>query len=142
MRTKNSKVMLIANKLVAQGHKRAYAMIKAWALVKMEVMETKVSGVSYGNRQTALEHLTRYDMDKIKVQLKRVKNHPTDRNAVAVVASVQGKGSYTMGYLPKYLAAVISPLIDKQKEVYSRYKEIRGKYYANMNYGLRIEVKI
>jgi len=63
-RTKNSKVMTIANKLVAQGYNRANAMIKAWVLVKMPLVETKVAGVTFGNRQKAIEHLSRYSPRK------------------------------------------------------------------------------
>ncbi len=38
--------MTIANKLVKQGQNRANAMVKAWALVKMQTIETKATGVT------------------------------------------------------------------------------------------------
>jgi len=51
----HSKVMTIANRLVKQGYNRANAMIKAWVLVRMPLVETKVAGVTYGKRQKAIE---------------------------------------------------------------------------------------
>lgn len=142
MRTKNSKVMTIANQLVKQGYNRANAMLKAWVLVKMPLVETKVSGVTYGKRQIAIEHLTHYEAERISITLKRDPNNAYDRNSVAVIATVSGKGSYRMGYLPKALAAFVAPLMDAGKKVQSCFKEVRGLYHPYMNYGLSIEVKI
>ena len=48
--TQHSKVMTIANNLVKQGYSRAYAMVKAWALVKLSRVTVKVVGVTYGKR--------------------------------------------------------------------------------------------
>ena len=50
-RTMHSKVMTIANRLVKQGYNRANAMVKAWVLVKLPNICTKVAGVTYGKRQ-------------------------------------------------------------------------------------------
>ena len=47
---RHSKVMTIANHLVKQGYNRAYAMVKAWALVKLSGVTVKVAGVTYGKR--------------------------------------------------------------------------------------------
>jgi hypothetical protein len=99
----HSKVMTIANRLVKQGYNRANAMVKAWVLVKMPMVETKVAGVTYGNRQRAIEHLARYQPEQISITLIRERENAHDVNAVAVVATVEGKGSYTMGYLPRAL---------------------------------------
>lgn len=142
MRTMNSKVMTIANKLVAQGYNRANAMVKAWALVKMPVVETKVAGVTYGKRQTAIEHLSHYAPSDISISLKREKENEADRNAVAVIATVKGKGSYCMGYLPRALAAFVAPLMDAGKGVSGLFKEIRGLYAPYMNYGLSIAIML
>ncbi|MEE1492871.1 MAG: hypothetical protein UGF45_12915, partial [Massilioclostridium sp.] len=84
MRTLNSKVMSIANKLVAQGYNRANAMIKAWALVKMPQVITKAAGVTYGKRQKALEHLAHYAPEQISIRLERERDNEFDRNAVVV----------------------------------------------------------
>lgn len=142
MKSNHSKVMTIANKLTAQGYNRANAMVKAWVLVKLPLVETKVVGVTFGRRQEAIEHLSRYSAEDIHIVLKRDRDNAYDRNAVAVIAVVSGKGSYLIGYLPRALAVFVAPLMDAGKEICSRYKEIRGLYQPYMNYGLAIEVKI
>lgn len=140
--TQHSKVMTIANRLVKQGYNRANAMVKAWALVKMPRLLTKVSGVTFGKRQKAIEHLTHYRPELVKISLCRDSRNAYDKNAVAVIATVQGKGSYTMGYVPKALTAFIAPLMDSGKRVCSSLKAIKGLYQPYMNYGLEIEVRI
>ena len=140
MKTMHSKVMTIANRLVSQGYNRANAMVKAWVLVKMPKLETKVAGVTYGNRQKAIEHLARYAPEAITIRLEREQGNEYDRNAVAVWAAVEGKGSYHMGYLPRPLAAFIAPLLDAGKAVDALFREVRGGYEPYMNYGLRVEV--
>ena len=139
-RTAHSKVMTIANRLVKQGYNRANAMVKAWVLVKMPSVLTKVSGVTYGKRQQAIEHLTHYRPENIRISLYRDSTNAYDSNAIAVIATVRGKGSYTMGYLPKALSAFIAPLMDAGKTIISRFTEVRGTCEPYMNYGLGIEV--
>jgi ADP-ribosylglycohydrolase len=141
-KTTHSKVMTIANRLVTQGYNRANAMAKAWVLVKMPLVETKVAGVTYGKRQKAIEHLSRYKPEEISITLHREQGNSHDANAVAVVASVAGKGSYTMGYLPRALAAFVAPLLDAGKAISSAYKEVRGLYAPYMNYGLAITLEV
>ena len=75
MKTTHSMVMTIDNKLLKQGQNRANAMIKAWALVKMQIIETKATGVTYGKRQKALEHLRRYNNADITLDLHREKDN-------------------------------------------------------------------
>ena len=123
---RHSKVMTIANRLVKQGYNRAHAMVKAWALVKLPNVLTKVAGVTYGKRQTAIEHLTHYRPQDVRISLYRDDHNAADKNAVAVIAAVRGKGAYTIGYLPKAFAAFIAPLMDTGREVKSRLAEIRG----------------
>ncbi|EEG30289.1 hypothetical protein CLOSTMETH_02020 [[Clostridium] methylpentosum DSM 5476] len=117
-------------------------MIKAWALVKMPQVITKAAGVTYGKRQKALEHLARYAPEQISIRLERERNNEFDRNAVAVIATVQGKGSYCMGYLPRALAAFVAPLMDAGKAVQGLFRRVKGLYEPFMNYGLEIEVKL
>ncbi len=125
-----------------RGYNRANAMIKAWALVKMPQVITKAAGVTYGKRQKALEHLARYAPEQISIRLERERNNEFDRNAVAVIATVQGKGSYCMGYLPRALAAFVAPLMDAGKAVQGLFRRVKGLYEPFMNYGLEIEVKL
>ena len=141
-RTMHSKVMTIANRLVKQGYNRANAMVKAWVLVKLPNICTKVAGVTYGKRQQAIEHLTHYRPENIRISLYRDKANAYDSNAVAVIATVRGKGSYTMGYLPKALAAFIAPLMDAGRTITSRLASIKGTNEPYLNYGLGIEVRI
>ena len=141
-RTMHSKVMTIANRLVKQGYNRANAMVKAWVLVKLPNICTKVAGVTYGKRQQAIEHLTHYRPENIRISLYRDNANAYDRNAIAVIATVKGKGSYTMGYLPKALAAFIAPLMDAGRTITSRLAGIRGTNEPYLNYGLGIEVRI
>lgn len=141
-RTQHSKVMTIANRLVKQGYNRANAMVKAWVLVKLPNICTKVAGVTYGKRQQAIEHLTHYRPENIRISLYRDNANAYDRNAIAVIATVKGKGSYTMGYLPKALSAFIAPLMDAGRTITSRLASIRGTNEPYLNYGLGIEVRI
>jgi len=138
----HSKVMTIANRLVTQGYNRANAMMKAWVLVKLPLVETKVAGVTFGNRQKAIEHLSRYNPQEIRISLRRERENAYDVNAIAVYASVEGKGAYQMGYLPKALAAFIAPLMDTGKQVSALVQEVRGMYQPFMNYGLGIGVSV
>ncbi len=139
---KKSKVMTIANKLVAQGFTRSQAMVKAWVLVKMESVETKIAGVTFGNRQKLLDRLTAYPSDMISITLTREQSNPYDKNAVAVVAGVEGKGSAVIGYLPRNMAQMIAPLMDACKAVQGAYKEVRGRYEQYMNLGCVISVRV
>lgn len=138
--TRHSKVMTIANRLVKQGYNRAHAMVKAWALVKLPNVLTKVAGVTYGKRQTALEHLTHYRPQDIRISLYRGEHNTADKNAVAVIAAVRDKGAYTIGYLPRAFAAFIAPLMDKGRDIKSRLVEVCGGQELYLNYGMRIEV--
>lgn len=141
-RALNSKVMTIANRLVKHGVARSAAMVKAWVLVKLASVETRVAGVTYERRQEAIEHLAHYSAEEITITLKREPENRYDRNAIAVVAAVMGKGRYCMGYLPRGLAAFVAPIMDKGQAVQSYFKGVRGYYGANMNYGLAIGLKI
>lgn len=137
-----SKVMTIANKLVKNGYNRSNAMVKAWVLVKMPLVESKVMGVTYGNRQKALEHLLKYDSQSIVVSLYRDKANTYDKNAIAVIVSAGNSKGYCIGYLPKALAAFIAPLMDTRKAVTGKFKEIRGQYEPYMNLGMVIQLAI
>jgi len=59
---------------------------------------------------------------------------------VAVYATVEGKGAYHMGYLPRALAAFVAPLMDAGKAVGVMFREVRGGYKPWMNLGMVVEV--
>jgi hypothetical protein len=137
-----SKVCVIANTLTKQGMNRSAAFRRAWQLIKAETVETNIAGVTYGNRQTALERLNKYDTQLISVNLTREAANEHDSNAIAVIVTVQGKGSYTVGYLPRRLAATIAPLLDAGKAVKAAFKGITGKYHNYHNHGMSVAVSV
>lgn len=65
-----------------------------------------------------------------------------DSNAVAVVATIKGKVSALIGYLPKAVANVVAVLMDKGLNVLSDSLNIIGGYAGHENYGARIIIKI
>ena len=142
MRRKHSAVTAIANQLVSQGYSRTNAFVKAWVLVKLDKISTKAVGVTFGNRQRALEHLARYSPERVTLHLVRDKRNAHDKNAVAVVAVVSRKGAFCMGYLARSLSAFIAPLLDTGKTVKAIYKGVKVLYAPYMNYGLAIDIKV
>lgn len=136
------KVCVIANHLIKNGENRSTAFKKAWQLVKSETINTKVAGVSFGNRQKVLERLTHYEADNISISLEREASNQFDKNAVAVKVSVKDKGSYIIGYLDRRLASIIAPLIDYGKNIIAKFQEIRGKYQNYHNYGMAVSLQI
>ena len=156
-----SKVMTIANHLVKQGMSRSAAMVQAWSVwrnmeiftystsdilrqtgVKLHRIDTKTAGVTHGNRQKLLAHLSRYSPEDITIKLQNEQDNAADKNAVQVIATVRGKGSAVMGYLNRQLAAAIAPLLDKGKAVASSFRAITGGAEYYLNYGLNISIAV
>lgn len=111
----------------------------AWQLTKRPI-ELKAVGVTFGNRQVALQHLMRYPRTRIELTLVRERN-PHDPNAIAVIARVHGKGSAAIGYLPREWAAVFAPLMDRNISVPVRFESITGGR-AFGHYGLKMAVSV
>jgi hypothetical protein len=137
----SAKAMIIASRMINEGINRTEAMKQAWNLVKLPQV-SRVAGVTFENRQKAIQHLTRYPQANIEISLERDKGNQYDSNAVAVVASVVNRGSYIIGFLPKNLAALLAPVLDRGESVESTLKEIAGGYSANAKYGLVISFKL
>ena len=135
-----ARVCRMANNLVKEGYSKAAAFVRAWIMVKLEQVKIRVSGVTYGKRQTALEHLRRYKPEDISIQLVREIGNAYDRNAVKVIASVRNRGSYCMGYLPRGLAAFIAPLLDCGDTVTALYNKVAVRA-VSLPYGLEIAVR-
>lgn len=135
-----ARICRMANNLIKEGYSRKSAMVHAWILVKLEQVRIRVSGVTRGMRQKALEHLRRYKAEDISIQLVHESSNPYDRNAVQVIATVKNKGSYCMGYLPRQLAAFIAPLLACGDNVTALYSKVRVKD-VSLPYGLEIIVK-
>ena len=101
-------VATMANRLKKMGLTLSAAFKKAWSLIKGKSIESKVAGVTKGNRQKALHRiLTHYTPNQVRVWLERDKANLHDNNAVAVMISVNSSVAYKMGYIPKNLAYVI-----------------------------------
>lgn len=129
-----------ANKFVKQGYSRSEAFKKAWALAKANDITVKVKGTSFGIRQTALEHLTRYNAADVSYVIAADVHNSYNSNAVAVVAKVRNKGAFVIGYLPADLAANISPLL--QAGLICRSTGwVTGGYQPYMNYGAAVTLK-
>ena len=135
-----ARVCRMANNLIKEGHSRKGAFVRAWIMVKLEQVIIRVSGVTQGNRQRALEHLKRYKAEDISIQLVHESNNQFDRNAVQVVATVKNKGSYCMGYLPRGLAMFIAPLLDCGDTVTALYNKVAVRDIS-LPYGLEIAVR-
>lgn len=140
--SRKSSACIIANNLVKQGMTRRAAMIQAWITVKLRSIVTRAAGVTYGNRQKLLSRLARYTAEQITITLRHEQGNRFDRNAVQVVAGVKGKGSAVIGYLNRQLAAVVAPLIDKDKSVVSSFRAVTGGAEQLLTYGLNISITV
>jgi hypothetical protein len=81
-------------------------------------IEVKVAGVSFGNRQKALERLTYYAPEEILVILVPEPENPYDPNAIAVQVLVAGaKKPYCLGYIPRTDIQKIKPFVWKIPEL-------------------------
>lgn len=107
-------VATAANRLKKMGLTLSAAFRKAWDLVKGKTVETKIAGVTKGNRQLALHRIaTKYSPEAVKVTLEREKANLYDNHAVKVWISVNGSKSYNLGYIPRNLAYVVLAILDK-----------------------------
>jgi len=137
------KVVTMANRLKKMGLNLSAAFKKAWELIKGETVETKVAGVTKGNRQLALHRIvTKYGAAAVKVTLERDRANLYDNHAVKVIITVNGSKAYNLGYIPRNLAYVVSSLIDKGIELTAAFKEVRGRYERFMNYGAVITLQL
>jgi hypothetical protein len=136
-------VATMANRLKKKGLTLSAAFKKAWELVKGKSINTRVTGVSKGNRQKALYRiLTVYRPEQVRVSLERDRANLYNANAVNVIISVNGSKTYNLGCIPRNLAYIVSALIDKGIELIAAFKEVRGHYMSYMNYGAVITLKL
>ena len=122
-------VATMANRLKKMGLTLSAALKKAWELIKGNTIESKIAGVTKGNRQKALARIAAaYRPNQVRVWLERDKANLHDNNAIAVMISVNSSVAYKMGYIPKNLAYVISAISDKGIKLKTTFKEVRGHY--------------
>ena len=106
-------IMLLAHSLRVANHwPMSTALCWAWKMERARLCVQAV-GVTFGRRQEALRRLSRYPADMTALGLVQEPGNAHDPHAVAVVASVRGLGSVTVGYLPRRVAAILAPLMDR-----------------------------
>ncbi len=136
-------VATMANRLKKMGLTLSAAFKKAWELVKGKAVETKVAGVTKGNRQLALHRIaTKYRPEQVKVTLERDGANLYDNNAVKILVSVNGSEAYELGFVPRNLAYVVSAILDKGIKLTAAFKEVRGHYEQYMNYGAVVTLQL
>jgi len=100
-----------------------------------EILKTKVAGVTFGNRQKALERLTYYAPEEIMTVLVPEPENQYDENAIAVKVFVNSsKESYCIGYISKTETGKVKPFVSRMPEL----KITHGGIY---NAELRIAVQ-
>lgn len=135
-----SKVMTIANRLVKQGLTRSMATLKAWVIVKADALRTKVKGTS--RRQDTLEKLAGVNPADISVKLKREPRNSHGSNAVAVYAALKDNRVFFIGYLPKFVASVLAPLMDKDSEPHTKAFRVTGGFNPWVYYGAALDIAV
>lgn len=136
-------IATMANRLKKMGLTLSAAFKKAWELVKGHTIETKIAGVTKGNRQKALHRISvKYHSEDVTVNLIRDTANLYDNHAVKINISVNGSEAYTIGYIPRNLAYVVSAILDKGIKLTATFKEVRGHYQPYMNYGAVIALKL
>ena len=135
-------VMTLANRLNKKLGCLSAALKRAWATVKAKRIFCKVSGVTFGNRQTALKRLEAHIRNgaEVKTTLQREASNKTGSNAIKVLVSVNGSAAYHLGYIPAEVAAVLAPLMDKVGELKAHLYNIVGGYEARSTYGARLAI--
>ena len=135
-------VATIANRLNRKIKDLSAAFRQAWQIVKGKELVSRISGVTFGRRQEALKRFDRHEAASVNVSLEREAGNPHDTNAVKVNVSVAGGKPFHLGYIPKDLAALIAPLLDKGISLIARFKSVTGGLYDGMNYGALITVEM
>ena len=135
-------VTTIASRINKKLNDLSASFRQAWQIVKGRILVSKVSGVTFGNRQAALKKLAKLNASSVNVSLEREAGNPHDTNAVKVNVSVGNGRDYHLGYVPKELASLIAPLLDKGISLIARFKNVSGGLYDGMNYGALITVEM
>lgn len=137
------KVATMANRLKKMGLTLSAAFKRAWQLVKGKAIDTRIAGVTKGNRQRALRRIAmKYRLGAVSVSLERETANLYDANAVKVVISVNNSPAYDMGYIPQNLAYIVAALMDKGLTLAASFKAVCGHYTPYMNYGAVITLQL
>ena len=125
------------NYLAATGMTRSDAFKAAWLMAKKGGI-SKVTGVTHSSRQQLIGRLTTYQPEEITVSLRRDKANIFDPNAIAVVTTVEGKGSAVIGFIPALAALKLARLMDVGITLKAMLAGIVGGY-DGLSYGIRLE---
>jgi len=135
-------VATIANRINGKINDLSVAFRRAWQIVKGKLLISKVSGVTFGNRQRALKKLEQYEAGMVSVTLEREASNQYDANAVKVMVSVGNGGCYHLGFMPRELASLLAPVMDNGISLVARFKGVTGGYSGCDTYGALIAVEM
>lgn len=89
--------------------------------------ETKVAGVTFGERQGMLANLMKLENAHYKVYLtlRREKKNKNDSNAILVIGHCDVVHRHVpIGYVPKELAKELAPIMDAKQKIWVYEKKI------------------
>ncbi len=135
-------VTTIANRINGKIHDLAAAFRRAWQIVKGRELISKISGVTYGTRQRALQRLEKYNRGIVSIALEREAGNEYDANAVKVMVSVGSGNKYHLGFIPHDIAALLAPLMDKGVELAAKFKGVTGGYESRETRGALIAIEM
>jgi uncharacterized pyridoxal phosphate-containing UPF0001 family protein len=135
-------VATLANKINKKLKNLSASFKKAWAVIKGQIISSKIAGVTFGDTQQILERLVTVDAEKVSVGLVREADNEFDTNAIAVTVNVnKDKPPRKIGYSPRDLAQYMAKLIDKGLKLTAVFKGVtdgmEGCYY-----GAVIEIRL
>lgn len=132
-------VMNLNHQLYTTGHfTQSEALKTAWQLVKG--VQLSARGVTFGKRQLALAHLMKYPRRLVSITLLH-QAHTADPQAVIIVVTVHGKGSYPIGFISREWAQALAPLLDAGQTLAATFHTVTGgREYGH--FGLRFSVQV
>ena len=104
--------------------------------------ESKVAGVTFGQRQGMLANLMKLEGTgyKVYLTLRREKKNPNDSNAILVIGHCDTVHRHVpIGYVPRELAKELAPIMDAKQKiwVYEKklgYHKFNGKRILNCEF--------
>ena len=111
----------------------------AWGRVKcrLKVLKSRITGVSYGFGQDVLRDIKDLQREQIKLAFYPEPQNPYDRNAMAVIAIINGNRTAKIGYVPRHTAYQINESIDRGKRVLAWFDGVVGQHIPNGMLGCR-----
>lgn len=135
-------VCIMANELKKAGYTLSQAFKKAWRRIKLQ-MVIRVAGTTFENRQERLQFLKLFQIETLKVTLKREEENPFDRNAIQIIVHIPEINRKTViGYVPRGLARELSRVIAAGVRVEAKLLEIIGGYSFKEHLGALINITI